>query len=104
MSEIIKIHECTEYAPDNYFAEEGGNEGYKYGIYATCVKVAEYENGKMEVFDGEEGTECFWFTTTEERDKELKELIKDAILFYEKITINGEQPTDYTQSGGCVPL
>jgi len=104
MSKIIKIHECIEYAPDNYFASEGGNNGYDYGIYATQVKVAEYENGKMEVLEGDYETECSWFTTTEERDKELKESIKDAILFYEKITIDGEQPTDYMQSGGCVPL
>ena len=105
MRKIKKIHECIEYAPDNYFAEEGGNDGYDYGIYATCVEVAEYENGKMEVLEGDyETNEMTWFTTTEERDKELKEMIKDAILFYEKITFNGEQLTDYMQSGGCVPL
>ena len=59
----------------------------------------------MEVLEGDyETNEMTWFTTTEERDKELKESIKDAILFYEKITFNGEQLTDYMQSGGCVPL
>ena len=44
-----------------------------------------------------------WFTTIKERDRKLREELKDAILLYPKITNDdGEEFTDYMQSGGFV--
>ena len=103
MSEILKIHDGRNYFPDNYFASEGGNDGYDYGYGEGCNYLIEYANNKTLMIEHDDETYFQWFTTIKERDRKLREELKDAILLYPKITNDdGEEFTDYMQSGGFV--